>query len=53
MCNAFLMSHVPLFRTPLFMRLVSLFLMGVVTVFLAHFFLLSVLVLSSSRYGHS
>ena len=38
MCNALLMSHVPLFRTPLFMRLVPLFFMGFVTFFFAHLF---------------
>jgi hypothetical protein len=53
MCNVFLMSHVPLFGTPLFIRLVSLFFMGFVTFFFAHFFSFSVLVLSNSRYSHS
>jgi hypothetical protein len=53
MCNPVLMSHVPLFGTPLLMRLVSLFFMDFVTFFLAHFFSFSVLVLSNSRYRHS
>jgi hypothetical protein len=53
MCNAVLMSPVPLFGTPLFMRLVSLFVMGFVSFFFAHFSSFSVLVLSNSRYGHS
>jgi hypothetical protein len=41
MCNALLMSHVPLFF------------MGFVMFFLAYLFVLSVLVLSNGRYGHS
>jgi hypothetical protein len=49
MCNALLMSHVPLFRMPLFMRLVPLFFMGFVTLFFADLFLFAVLVLSNSR----
>jgi hypothetical protein len=53
MCNAFLMNHMPFFGTPLFMRLVPLFLMGFVIFFFAHFFSFSVLVLSNTRYGHS
>jgi hypothetical protein len=53
MCNAFLMSHVPLFGTPLFMWLVSLFFTDFVSFFFALFFSFSVLVLSNSRYGHS
>jgi len=53
MCNAFLMSHVPLFGTPLFMRHVSLFFMGFVMFLFAHFSLFSVLILSNSRYGRS
>ena len=48
MCNAFLMSH-----APLLMRLVSLFFLGFVTFFFAHFFSFSVLVLSNSRYSRS
>ena len=51
MCTAFLMSHVPLFGTPLFMRHVSLFFMGFVTFFFAHLVSFSVLVLSNSRCG--
>ena len=53
MYDALLMSHVPLFGTPLFMRLVPLFFMGSVTFFFAHLFSFSVLVLSNSRYGPS
>jgi uncharacterized membrane protein YeiB len=53
MCNALLMSHVPLFRTALFMRLVPLFFVGFVVFFFAHLFSFSVLVLSNSRYGPS
>jgi hypothetical protein len=53
MCNALLMSHVPLFGTPLFMRLVPLFFMGSVTFFFALLFSFSVLVLSNSRSGPS
>jgi hypothetical protein len=46
-----LMRLVPLFGTPLFMRLVPLFFMGSVTFFFALLFSFSVLVLSNSRYG--
>lgn len=53
MCNTLLMSYVLLFRTPLFMRLVPLFFMGFVTLFLAHLFSFSVLVLCNSRYDPS
>ena len=53
MCNALLMSHVPCFGMPLFMRLMPLFCMGFVTFFFAHFFSFPVLVLSNSRYGPS
>jgi hypothetical protein len=53
MYNALLMSHVPLFRTPLFMHLVFLFFMGFVMFFFAHLVSFSVLVLSNSRYGPS
>ena len=49
MCTALLMSRVPLFRTPLFMRLVPLFFMGFVTFLFAHLFSFSVLVLSNSK----
>ena len=51
MRNALLMSHVPLFGTPLFMRLVPLFFMGSVTFFFAHLVSFSVLGLSNSRCG--
>ncbi len=53
MCNALLMSHVPLFRATHFMRLVPLFFMGFVAFFFAHLFSFLVLVLSDSRYGPS
>jgi hypothetical protein len=53
MCNALLMSHVPLFRTPLFMRLMPLFFMSFVTFFFAYFFSFLMLVLSNSRYSPS